>query len=72
LFVAFFGYQLLHQSDSAALALNSDGQTNTIPASGASTNSGKQSASDTDIAGLRAAETGQLGEPALVWFHADW
>ncbi len=28
--------------------------------------------SDTDVSSLRAAETGQLGEPALVWFHADW
>ena len=29
-------------------------------------------ASDTDLTSLRAAETGQLGEPALVWFRADW
>ncbi|MCA1554585.1 MAG: hypothetical protein LC737_09425, partial [Chloroflexi bacterium] len=28
--------------------------------------------SDTDVSSLRAAETGQLGEPALVLFHADW
>ncbi len=27
---------------------------------------------DTDIAGLQAAEQGAFGEPALVWFHADW
>ncbi|MBI3537609.1 MAG: hypothetical protein HY070_08650 [Chloroflexi bacterium] len=27
---------------------------------------------DTDIASLQAAERGQLNQPALVWFHADW
>ena len=27
---------------------------------------------DTDIAGIQAAEAGQQNEPALVWFHADW
>ncbi len=27
---------------------------------------------DTDIVSLQAAEGGQLNQPALVWFHADW
>lgn len=26
----------------------------------------------TDVAGLSLAETGQAGQPTLVWFHADW
>ena len=28
--------------------------------------------SDTDIAGLQAAEKGTAGQAVLVWFHADW
>lgn len=27
---------------------------------------------DTDILSLQAVESGQLNQPALVWFHADW
>ncbi|MBS1251110.1 MAG: Thioredoxin [Anaerolineales bacterium] len=27
---------------------------------------------ETDVEGLGNAEAGSLGEPALVWFHADW
>lgn len=27
---------------------------------------------ETDADGLAEAEAGQLGQPALVWFHADW
>ncbi len=27
---------------------------------------------ETDAEGLNKAEAGDLGEPALVWFHADW
>ena len=27
---------------------------------------------ETDADGLALAEAGQLGEPALIWFHADW
>ena len=27
---------------------------------------------DTDIASLQDAERGALGQPALIWFHADW
>ncbi len=27
---------------------------------------------DTDIAGMQAAEGGRLNQPALVWFHAGW
>lgn len=53
-----------HQSPNA-VTLNS-GETNPI---------GLQQSdhpTDTDIAGLQAAEQGALGEPALVWFHADW
>lgn len=26
----------------------------------------------TDAAGLALAEAGQIGQPTLVWFHADW
>lgn len=66
---AYVGYHLLRQSDASTIALNS-GQTNAIPANGSAVTS--SSASDTDVAGLRAAESGQLAEPALVWFHADW
>jgi len=29
-------------------------------------------ASENDIAGVQAAESGTAGEPVLVWFHADW
>ncbi|MBI1801814.1 MAG: hypothetical protein HYR71_09335 [Chloroflexi bacterium] len=71
LVVAIIGYQGLKASDTSVLALNG-GETNAIPASGSANPALNSAASDTDIAGLRAAETGQLGEPALVWFHADW
>ncbi len=27
---------------------------------------------DTDTVSLQAAEDGQLNQPVLVWFHADW
>lgn len=27
---------------------------------------------ETDAEGLAKAEAGELGQPALVWFHADW
>jgi hypothetical protein len=27
---------------------------------------------ENDVAGLQAAESGTVGKPVLVWFHADW
>lgn len=62
--VIIFVLPSAHQSPNA-VTLNS-GETNPI---------GLQQSdhpTDTDIAGLQAAEQGAFGEPALVWFHADW
>ena len=50
-------------------AANSDYGANT---SGAISPQSGANPADTDIAGLQAAEKGTAGEPALVWFHADW
>ncbi len=68
---AYIGYHLLRQSSASDFALIGDGQTNAISAASSNASTAR-TVGDTDLAGLLAAERGQLGEPALVWFHADW
>ena len=72
--LAFGTYQVLGgsklSSSSAASAASSQGvDTNQEPVANRET---QYLGAPSDPAKVSLAEAGQLGQPTLVWFHADW